>query len=63
MLLSQFDGFRQTYAYNLDVRRKRSGGLGGILPTLRTAVPVAPRAVPDLTLMRRTDMIARPPRA
>lgn len=59
VLLSQFDGFRQTYAtYNLDIRRKRSSGLGGILPTLRTAVPVAPRAVPDLTLMRRTDMIA-----
>jgi ABC-type glycerol-3-phosphate transport system substrate-binding protein len=59
VLLNQFDGFRQTYAtYNLDVRRKRATGLGGILPTLRTALPVAPRAVPDLTLMRRTDMLA-----
>lgn len=59
VLLDQFDGFRQTYAtYNFEVRRKRASGLGGILPTLRTALPVAPRAVPDLTLMRRSDMLA-----
>lgn len=59
VLLDQFDGFRRTYAtYNLDVRRKRASGLGGILPTLRTALAVAPRAAPDLTLMRRSDMIA-----
>jgi len=56
-LLEQFDGFRQTAIYGLEVRRKRSGGLGGILPTLRTAEPVAPSAMPDLTLMRRSDMV------
>lgn len=58
LLLSQFDGFQTTYStYELEVRRKRSNGLGGILPTVRTASIVAPGALPDLTLMRRSDMI------
>lgn len=58
ILLEQFESFRLTYAsYNLDMRRKRTSGIGGILPTLRTAAPVAPGALPDLTLMRRADML------
>jgi len=58
LLDRQLDSFRSTYsAYGLDVRRKRTNGLGGILPTLRTAAPVAPGALPDLTLMRRADML------
>lgn len=58
ILLSQFEDFRQTYTtYSLEVRRKHSSGQGGILPTLRTAAPVAPGALPDLTLMRRADMV------
>ena len=58
ILLQQFDDFRVNYViYDLDVRRKRTHGLGGIFPTLRTAGPVAPSAVPDLTLMRRADMV------
>jgi ABC-type glycerol-3-phosphate transport system substrate-binding protein len=58
ILDSQFEGFRLAYsAYDLEVRRKRSNGLGGILPMLRTAGPVAPGALPDLTLMRRADMV------
>jgi ABC-type glycerol-3-phosphate transport system substrate-binding protein len=58
VLLEQFEGFRLTYSsYTLDMRRKRTGGMGGILPTLRTAAPVAPGALPDLTLMRRADML------
>lgn len=58
ILHEQFDGFRLTYTlYDLDVRRKRSSGMGGILPTLRTAGPVAPGALPDLTLMRRADLL------
>lgn len=57
-LQTQWDGFAQAYpTLTLEVRRKRSSGLGGILSTLRTAVPVAPSALPDLTLMRRSDMI------
>jgi len=58
VLEDQFKSFAQTYAaIELEVRRKRTTGLGGILPTLRTASPVAPGALPDLTLMRRADMI------
>jgi ABC-type glycerol-3-phosphate transport system substrate-binding protein len=58
ILFNQFEDFRQTYRMlDLDVRRKRSAGLGGILTTLRSAVPVAPNALPDLTLMRRSDML------
>jgi hypothetical protein len=58
ILLRQFEDFRVNYVnYDLSVRRKRTHGLGGIFPTLRTAGPVAPGAMPDLTLMRRSDMI------
>lgn len=58
ILTRQFDDFTQTYSrYTLQIRRKRGNGLGGILPTLRTAQPVAPGALPDLTLMRRADMV------
>jgi ABC-type glycerol-3-phosphate transport system substrate-binding protein len=58
VLLSQFDGFQLAYnTYDLEVRRKRANGVGGILPTLRAAFPVAPGALPDLTLMRRSDMV------
>lgn len=58
ILLAQLDGFQQGMpGYTLDFRRKRTNGLGGILSTLRTAAPVASGALPDLTLMRREDMI------
>ncbi len=58
VLEDQFKSFAQTYTtVELEVRRKRTTGLGGILATLRTASPVAPGALPDLTLMRRADMI------
>lgn len=57
LLLRQWDSFRGTYrSYELEVRRKRTGGLGGILPTLRAATGVATGALPDLTLMRRSDL-------
>jgi len=36
--LRQWDGFRSTYrSYDLEIRRKRASGLGGILSTLRAA--------------------------
>ncbi|NLX11367.1 MAG: extracellular solute-binding protein [Chloroflexi bacterium] len=58
VLREQFESFRLTYStYDLEVRRRRANGLGGILPALRAALPVAPGAVPDLTLMRRSDMV------
>lgn len=41
----------------VDVRRKRSQDVGGILSTLRSASTVAPGALPDLTLVRREDLL------
>ncbi|MFN8527769.1 MAG: extracellular solute-binding protein [Anaerolineae bacterium] len=42
----------------LDLRLKRPSDVGGILSTLRTASIVAPDALPDLTLMRRADLVS-----
>ncbi len=41
----------------VDLRWKNEQGPGGILSTLRSASPVAPGALPDLTLMRRSDLL------
>jgi ABC-type glycerol-3-phosphate transport system substrate-binding protein len=40
------------------VRLKRPSDVGGILATLRTASAVAPGALPDLTLLRRADLLS-----
>lgn len=43
----------------VDFRLKRYGSeQGAIMPTLRTASGVAPGALPDLTLIRRSDLVA-----
>jgi ABC-type glycerol-3-phosphate transport system substrate-binding protein len=42
----------------IEIRRKRSQDIGGIMGTLRTASVVAPGALPDVTLMRVEDLIA-----
>jgi ABC-type glycerol-3-phosphate transport system substrate-binding protein len=42
---------------NIEFRRKRVQDVGGIMTTLRTASTVAPGALPDLTLIRREDLI------
>ncbi len=39
------------------IRLKRPTDVGGILSTLRTASAVAPGAMPDLTLLRRSDLL------
>lgn len=59
VLSEQISAFKAAQG-NLEVqlRRKLEGGLGGVLSTLRTASPVAPGALPDLTLMRRSDLMA-----
>lgn len=58
ILQSQIELFQITYnSYDVEIRRKRTSGTGGILATLRTAAPVAPSALPDLTLMQRTTMM------
>ncbi len=42
---------------SVEVRLKRVGDIGGIMSTLRTAWAVAPGALPDLTLVRRSDLV------
>ncbi len=41
----------------IDFRRKRSQDAGGIMSTLRAARDAAPGAMPDITLLRREDLI------
>lgn len=59
LLSQQISAFQ---AANRDVtiefRLKKSQDVGGIMSALRTASLVAPGAVPDLTLMRRSDLLA-----
>ena len=59
-LLSQQISAFQVAQGNIEVklRLKTEEGLGGIISTLRAASPVAPGALPDLTLMRRNDLQA-----
>jgi ABC-type glycerol-3-phosphate transport system substrate-binding protein len=57
LLSEQISAFKASQG-NIDVqlRRKLENGVGGIMSTLRAASPVAPGALPDLTLMRRSDV-------
>ncbi len=59
LLSEQISGFQ---AANQDVevafRLKKATDVGGIMSTLRAASLVAPGALPDLTLMRRSDVLA-----
>lgn len=41
----------------VDIRRKTTNTVGGIMSTLRTASAVAPGALPDITLLRREDLL------
>ncbi|MCU0496574.1 MAG: extracellular solute-binding protein [Anaerolineae bacterium] len=55
----QIDAFLATQTnITIEIRRKRSQDIGGIMGTLRTASVVAPGALPDVTLMRVEDLIA-----
>lgn len=61
LLNEQFAAFNaaEDDAVEIVFRRKRAGTeTGAILPTLRTAAPVAPGAMPDLTLLRREDLVS-----
>lgn len=59
LLSEQISAFQ---AANRDVtiefRLKKAQDVGGIMSALRTASFVAPGAIPDLTLMRRSDLLA-----
>jgi len=59
LLSEQISAFRAAQGnVEVQLRRKLDSGVGGIMSTLRTASPVAPGALPDLTLLRREDMQA-----
>lgn len=43
---------------DVDFRRKRAQDVGGIMSTLRSSSQVAPDAMPDVTLIRRQDLLS-----
>ena len=63
LLSEQISGFQAAQGGNVqvDLRLKREGDLGGIMATLRAASPVAPGALPDLTLLPRSDLLVAVP--
>ena len=56
----QIEAFDQSEDSMIDVefRRKRYQDVGGIIATLRSANSVAPGALPDITLLRRSEVLA-----
>ncbi len=59
LLSAQISAFQNAFSdVFVELRLKRTGDVGGVMSTLRTAAPVAPGALPDLTLMRRADLIS-----
>ncbi len=58
-LLSELiSGFlAQNPELQIDLRLKRPSDQGGVLETIRSASAVAPDALPDVTLLRRADLI------
>jgi ABC-type glycerol-3-phosphate transport system substrate-binding protein len=54
-LLVGFEGAHP--GISVELRLRRPNDVGGIMETLRTASAVAPGALPDLTLMRRSDLL------
>lgn len=57
-LYEQLEAFAQTEnGVQVKVRVKRVSDVGGIMATLRTAREVAPSALPDMTLLRRQDLL------
>lgn len=52
------DEFAQAEGAEIKLRLRRVSDAGGVLATLRTASNVAPGALPDLTLLRRQDLLA-----
>ncbi|MBK8030364.1 MAG: hypothetical protein IPK17_12845 [Chloroflexi bacterium] len=59
LLSEQISAFQLDSAasVSVDFRLKSVDDVGGIMPTLRAASAVAPRVLPDLTLLRRSDLV------
>ncbi len=59
MLANYVDTFRATIPdLTIEMRLKKAQDSGGIIETLETANTVAPDAMPDITLLRRNDILA-----
>jgi len=56
--ISAFQFASAADAVAVDFRLKSVDDVGGIMPTLRAASAVAPGVIPDLTLLRRSDLVA-----
>lgn len=57
MLTDYVDTFRATVPeLSIDMRLKKAQDSGGIIETLKSASAVAPVALPDITLLRRSDL-------
>jgi len=58
LLQEQIDAFVAAESnVEVNLRLKRVGTVGGIMSTMRTASSVAPDALPNLTLIRRQDLV------
>ncbi len=58
-LADYVDTFRATIPeLTVEVRLKKAQDVGGIIETIRAASEVAPDALPDITLLRRSDLLA-----
>jgi ABC-type glycerol-3-phosphate transport system substrate-binding protein len=57
LLRDQLDGYQSARAQSATIRVKRADGVGGIFQTLRSGSIAASLSMPDLTLMRRSDLV------
>ncbi|MCS6836232.1 MAG: extracellular solute-binding protein [Anaerolineae bacterium] len=57
-LREQTQAFTEASGMAVELRLKRVGDVGGIMATLRSASIAAPAALPDLTLLRRQDLLS-----
>ena len=57
-LREQTQAFTEVSGIAVELRLKRVGEVGGIMATLRSASIAAPAAMPDLTLLRRQDLLS-----
>ena len=57
VLQAQTDAFAASAGVNIETRIKSNAEVGGLMATLRSADAVAPAALPQLTLLRRQDLV------
>ncbi len=57
VLQDEIENYQASRTRSVTIRVKRSDGLGGIYQTLRSGSIAAPSAMPDLAIMRRSDLV------